>query len=70
MQKHSEQHLGIQMGALDFKYRVISSFRSPISTLSFSWKIKYFVKQNIFYNECISEIDEFETRDSIKTFTP
>ena len=53
VQKHSEQHLGIQMGALDFKYRVISSFRSPISTLSFSWKIKHFVEQNIFYRSDI-----------------
>ena len=36
-------------GALDLKNRVILPFRSTISTLRFSWKIKYFVEQNIFY---------------------
>ena len=39
--------------ALDFKYQVSLSFRSTlsklkVSTLSFSWKIKYFIKQIIF----------------------
>ena len=41
-------HLGTNW-ALDFEHRVILSFRSTISTLSFSWKIKYFTEQNIFY---------------------
>ena len=36
-------------GALDLKNRVILPFRSTISTLRFSLKIKYFVEQNIFY---------------------
>ena len=35
--------------ALNLNYRVDLSERSTISTLSISWKIKYFVKQNIFY---------------------
>ena len=34
--------------ALDFKYQVSLSFRSTISTLRFSWKIKYFGEPNIF----------------------
>ena len=43
--KKIEQHLS----ALDFAYRVILSERTRFSTLSLSWKIKYFVEQNIFY---------------------
>ena len=35
--------------ALDLNYRVDLSERSTISTLSLSWKIKYFTEQNIFY---------------------
>ena len=39
--------------ALDFDKRVISSFRSPFSTLRFSLKIKSFTKQNMFYRSGI-----------------
>ena len=43
--------------ALDLNYRVDLSERSTISTLSFSWKIKYFAEQNIFSRSGI--LDDF-----------
>ena len=35
--------------ALDLNYQVSLSFRLTISTLRFSWKIKHFTEQNVFY---------------------
>ena len=43
----------ILLKALDFDVQVISSFRSPFSTLCFSLKIKSFTKQNMFYRSDI-----------------
>ena len=54
---HSTRNERFIVEALDFDLRVISSFRSPFSTLRFSLKIESFTKQNMFYS---SDILQFQ----------